>query len=195
MKQSLFQLSKRRYYILSLIVASACFLAVSYSVPFMETQKFVVFKKYPSLLMSITKLWEQGFLFLAIIIFLFSIIFPVLKLCLLSVVWLRSLNHKSRIRLLRGLELLGKWSMLDVYVVAIIIVLVKAGELLSVKPREGLYYFAASILLSMVATYITSREVYRVAVERHKEIQKDKVEENELPENIEVFEQYREANS
>ena len=50
----------------------------------------------------------------------------------------------------------GKWSMLDVFVVAVLVVAVKLGAIADVEMRFGLYAFAASILLTM---YITSRIV------------------------------------
>ena len=54
--------------------------------------------------------------------------------------------------ILHWLGLLGKWSMLDVFIVAIMIVLVKLGPLARVEPRSGVYVFAAAIGMSMLTT-------------------------------------------
>jgi paraquat-inducible protein A len=54
------------------------------------------------------------------------------------------------------MHLYGKWSMLDVFVVAVLVVAVKLGAIADVDMRYGLYAFAASVLLTM---YITSRIV------------------------------------
>ena len=57
----------------------------------------------------------------------------------------------------RVLEAVGHWSMLDVFVVAILIVLVKLGPLAKVQPQQGVYWFAVAIFLSMVTSmYVDS---------------------------------------
>jgi len=62
------------------------------------------------------------------------------------------LGEKKRQAVLRWLGILGKWSMLDVFVVAILIVLVKLGPLAKVQPQRGVYWFAAAIFLSMITS-------------------------------------------
>jgi paraquat-inducible protein A len=54
------------------------------------------------------------------------------------------------------MHLYGKWSMLDVFVVAVLVVAVKLGAIADVEMRFGLYAFAASVLLTM---FITARIV------------------------------------
>jgi paraquat-inducible protein A len=54
------------------------------------------------------------------------------------------------------MHLLGKWSMLDVFVVAVLVVTVKLGAMASVEARYGIYAFTAAVFLTM---YITSRVV------------------------------------
>ena len=55
-------------------------------------------------------------------------------------------------RLYRLLELIGRWSMLDVYVVAILVALVQAQSLATMAPGPGVLAFAAVVVLSMLAT-------------------------------------------
>ena len=54
------------------------------------------------------------------------------------------------------MHLYGKWSMLDVFVVAVLVVAVKLGTLASVEMRYGLYFFSAAVLLTM---FVTARVV------------------------------------
>jgi len=54
------------------------------------------------------------------------------------------------------MHLYGKWSMLDVFVVAVLVVSVKLGAIASVEMRYGLYAFAAAVILTM---YVTARVV------------------------------------
>jgi paraquat-inducible protein A len=76
----------------------------------------------------------------------------VIKFVALSVIWAIRLPEKRREKMLHWLGILGKWSMLDVLVVAILIVLVKLGPLAKVEPQKGVYVFALAILLSMITT-------------------------------------------
>jgi paraquat-inducible protein A len=47
----------------------------------------------------------------------------------------------------------GRWGMLDVFVVAVLLVTVKLGAIASVKVHPGLYYFGAAVLLMMIITH------------------------------------------
>jgi len=89
---------------------------------------------------------------LAIILFFFSIVFPDFKLGALAFIWFVPLADKKRKTALHWLGIPGKWSMLDVFVVAILIVLVKLGPLAKIQPQRGVYWFASAILLSMITS-------------------------------------------
>ena len=54
------------------------------------------------------------------------------------------------------MHLFGKWSMLDVFVVAVLVVTVKLGAIASVEARYGLYAFTVAVFLTM---YVTARVV------------------------------------
>lgn len=90
-------------------------------------------------------------------LFFFSIVFPFVKLAALAIIWLVRLSDEKRLQLLHWLGLLGKWSMLDVFVVAILIVLVKLGPVARIEPRLGVYVFALAILASMMVTVYVDR--------------------------------------
>lgn len=106
---------------------------------------------------GVVELWRQGEATLALIVFFFSIVFPLVKLTALAILWFVRLPEDGRSRLLHWLGLLGKWSMLDVFVVAILIVLVKLGPLARVEPRAGVYVFSAAILASMLTAMYVER--------------------------------------
>jgi paraquat-inducible protein A len=63
------------------------------------------------------------------------------------------MTDEQRKKVLFWLKILGKWSMLDVFVVAIVIVAVKFGLMAKAEPRAGVYVFGAAILLSMFLTF------------------------------------------
>ncbi len=81
----------------------------------------------------------------------FSVVFPAVKLLLLFLIWnledTQSMRHR---RNLKWLATYSKWSMLDVFVVALLVVTVKLGALAQAKVEFGLYAFAASVILTML---------------------------------------------
>ena len=106
---------------------------------------------------GVRSLWEQNQIALAAILFFFSIVFPTAKLAALAFLWFVPLAEKGRQSVLHWLGILGKWSMLDVFVVAILIVLVKLGPLANIEPQRGVYWFAAAIVMSMLTSMYVER--------------------------------------
>jgi len=78
-------------------------------------------------------------------------VFPVAKLAYLLYLWNRKgYDLGRRHRLLQWLGRAGRWSMLDVFVVALLVVSVKLQWIADVEVRFGLYAFGASVLLTML---------------------------------------------
>jgi paraquat-inducible protein A len=155
-KKSLQQLHPLRLDIPILIVLSAILLYNGFNMPVLTVRKLWERTTF-SILTGIDNLWQEKFYFLAIIIFTFSIIFPVTKLLSLFLVWFIKLTDNQRKNILYYLEILGRWSMLDVFVAAVLVVSVKLGALAEANAEVGIYYFAASILLAMTATTLQNR--------------------------------------
>jgi len=110
-----------------------------------------------SIATGVVDLARRGSLSLALIIFTFSFAFPLVKVAALSFVWFRRMRPATRERLLQTLRVLGKWSMLDVFVVAVFVGAVRFGFLASATPRFGIYLFSGVVLLSMLITYLELR--------------------------------------
>jgi len=133
---------------------AACLLLTGLLSPIITLTKFVLIENTFSVLSGVIELLEEGKIFLFLLITGFSIVLPVLKLWVLyRLVSKSAAMEKSVRKLLHWMHLYGKWSMLDVFVVAILVVAVKLGAIADVEMRFGLYAFAASVLLTM---YITS---------------------------------------
>jgi len=106
-----------------------------------------------SILGGVVAMFEGGSPGIAIILFLFSVLFPLWKLF----TYLRFLRAARAGRAAAGRSLglaikLGKYSMLDVFVIAVLVVGVKGlpgGS--RVELNAGIYFFAGSVLLSMIA--------------------------------------------
>jgi paraquat-inducible protein A len=87
------------------------------------------------------------------VIALFSVILPIFKLALLTkLVLSKSSVRNGSKKVLDLIHRLGRWSMLDVFVVAILVVVVKLGAIGSVEKHIGLYAYAAAAILIMLLT-------------------------------------------
>ncbi len=142
------------------LLLSIALLLIALSLPLLQTQQSMLWKTWKnsySVWAGVVALWKGHDYMLAAVLFFFSIVFPLAKLLALGVIWFVKLAHEQRAALLHWLSLLGKWSMLDVFVVAILIVLVKLGPLVHVEPRAGVYVFAAAIISSMLTTMYVER--------------------------------------
>jgi len=93
---------------------------------------------------------------LALIIFVASVLVPLLKMIALTYL-LISVQRKSparrqqRTKLYRVTELVGRWSMVDVFVVALLVALVQVGNLATIEPGIGAIAFATVVVLTMIA--------------------------------------------
>ena len=99
---------------------------------------------------------EQGDWLLAFIIFTASVLFPLLKMLILlyllvSVQLNIHTRRRERTKLYRLTEIVGRWSMVDVFVVGILAALVQLGNLATIVPSLGIVAFAAVVVLTMLA--------------------------------------------
>jgi paraquat-inducible protein A len=164
--KSLRALHPWRWDVPGLVILTAALLGVSLALPVLKMEKLIFWEDHFSIWSSIVMLHQGGNFILAGIIFVFSMVFPVAKLATLLVLWFASMSPQGRSRWLQVLELLGRWSMLDVYVVAILIVLAKASGVAKAQPQAGLYLFAGAIAGSMLITMYIGRLAGKAAEER-----------------------------
>jgi paraquat-inducible protein A len=79
------------------------------------------------------------------------------------VLWLKPrLAHAQAKQYFKFVAQMGKWSMLDVFVVAILVLTVKSGGLASIKVQDGFFLFFASVMLTQFASLWTGRVVTRL---------------------------------
>ncbi|MFA5060041.1 MAG: paraquat-inducible protein A [Candidatus Omnitrophota bacterium] len=162
-KKSLQEMFPRRFDIPVLIIFCAGLFCAGLSLPLLEVKNFIFWKDEYSVMSGVVGLFHDREYFLSFVIFAFSIIFPVIKLSTLWILWKVRFSAEKRQKVLFWLEQLGKWSMLDVFVVAIMIVAVKLGPLTNIRPRLGVYVFAAAILAAMLTTKWIEKFAARVA--------------------------------
>jgi len=109
-----------------------------------------------TILGGVELLWQHGSYPIAIVIFIASIVIPIAKIIALA--WLNysvqiksSAHHKQRITLYRIAEFLGRWSMIDVFVVTILVSLIQLGNTMSVYPGPAAFAFSAVVIITMLA--------------------------------------------
>ena len=112
------------------------------------------------ILTTVSGLWEHGNLWLALLLLLFSVILPLLKT---AVAWLTLFSRTHHLSL-RGLHLshhLGKWSMAEVFVVAILVAYFSsnAGGLTHAEVQAGLWFFALYVVLSLLGSQLISLQL------------------------------------
>lgn len=111
----------------------------------------------PDTIMSgIISLFQHGLYPIGVIVFLASIMVPFLKiigliLLMLSVQGNIEMGRRERTRMYRIVEFFGKWSMLDVFVVSLLVALVEIGEIASVDAGLGVTAFCSMVILTMFA--------------------------------------------
>lgn len=115
-------------------------------------------KQTDTIMSGVMHLLHTGMWPLALIVFIASIFVPVLKLIILSYlllsVQLRShWRPKDRVQLYLITEFVGRWSMVDVFVVALLTALVQMGNLANVEPEPGVIAFAAVVVLTLIASH------------------------------------------
>ncbi len=103
---------------------------------------------------GVIEFWQQGDYPVALIIFCASVVIPVLKI--ISIITLCVAARSGRrprpmTRIYRVTEFIGRWSMVDVFVVAILVGLVQLGSAISIHPGAGALSFAAVVVLTMFA--------------------------------------------
>jgi paraquat-inducible protein A len=93
---------------------------------------------------------------IALVIFIASVFVPILKLIILiylliSVQMKSAWRSKDRTRLYRAIEAIGRWSMVDIFVVTLMVALVKLGALADIEAAPGAIHFAAVVVITIFA--------------------------------------------
>ena len=140
------------------LLMSTVLLLAGLFLPMLTITQFIVISNDFSVISGITELWKAGQYVLFTVIFCFSIILPFLKLALLfKLLQSDDKPHPIKLKLLALLHDYGRWAMLDVMVVAMLIVTVKMGAIASIQIHPGLYVFGAAVLMIMLTTQSTVR--------------------------------------
>lgn len=125
-------------------------LGLGVSLPAFDVTRFYFLRDEFSILSSLVTLADEGEWLIVVLIALFSVAFPSVKLAALAkLLWWDDIDHDKSRRTAYLIALLGKWSMADVFIVALLILSIKGSFIADAKTLPGIYAFAASALLAM----------------------------------------------
>jgi paraquat-inducible protein A len=115
--------------------------------------QFIVIESSFSVVSGVIELLRNGKILLFIVVALFSIVLPILKIAVLfRLLSVRMLTGARTQRYLKLMHDYGRWAMLDVMVVAVLVVTVKLGAIASIEVHYGLYIFGLAVLMIMLIT-------------------------------------------
>ena len=162
----LYFIGKKRALLFGLIALSIIALITGWYSPILEITAYqeipvlgnTIFQyESKSIISALYKIFDQQQYAIGGIILLFTVITPILKTFLLLIISFREKLHLS-IKKIKILSAIGKWSMLDVFVVAIVVTYfsMKSTGQTDANLQIGVYYFSIYVILSMICTYIVS---------------------------------------
>lgn len=148
--------AKRQAYTgLALSLIAAAFLIHGLTAPSIEFSRFYFLTDRHSILSVIIGLWQEGEAFLAAILALFSVAFPILKIITLAAASTAMvITGRIAKRILHIAVILGRWSMLDVLVLALVIFYVKNSGIGDANTLPGIWFFAAAVVLTTLAAFV-----------------------------------------
>ncbi len=123
--------------------------------PVMEIER-LGYQSQASIWSGTVALLAEGHLFVGLAVLLFSVIAPIGKLGLIFVLCVGQglIARQDRARAYRLIELIGRWGMVDVLLVAILVAIVKLGDLVEVTPGPGVVVFGGVVILSLLASSV-----------------------------------------
>jgi paraquat-inducible protein A len=135
-----------------LIILATVFFALGVMLPAIRFTTVFVWTNQHSVATIIWALYKNEEFFLCFVIFVFSILFPFMKLFyLLTLVTSPDMPAEFRNRSISAMEWLGRYSMTDVMVLALMIFYINASGYTEASVLPGIYFFAASALMTMFA--------------------------------------------
>ncbi|MDX3906700.1 MAG: paraquat-inducible protein A [Pigmentiphaga sp.] len=110
-----------------------------------------------TIMSGVTYLWHEKSYFVAAVVFCASIVIPIFKLAVLFMLVVTTQARstwrpRERTRLYGMVEAVGRWSMVDVFVVALLAALVRLEALATVRPEPGAIAFGLVVILTMLAS-------------------------------------------
>ena len=135
------------------LFAAAGLLVVGWLVPVMTVRRLIFFEDRVSVLQALEALLEQRQFLLFFTVLVFSMLLPLVKIFLALRIWRgQDVRGEQFLISLTRAEILGRWSMLDVFLMALAVAAVNLSLIADVHLHWGLYALSGGVLLSLIAT-------------------------------------------
>lgn len=139
---------------LALTLGAAVLYLPANLLPVLDVESSLKGSQQSTILSGVIQFWQEGDYPVAFIIFTASVLIPILKvLAIIALLvdaragrWPRAMT-----RLYRVTAFIGRWSMVDVFVVAILVGVVQLGSVMTINPGPGAFAFAGVVVLTMLA--------------------------------------------
>ena len=140
----------------ALVIAAAVLYVPANVLPVMTTREFLAEDEPDTILSGVLVLLQSGSWPIAVLVFVASIVVPLLKILAMAVLlysaWRPSPGRRQqRSRLFRMVEFIGRWSMLDVYAISLLATLVQVQSFASIIVGWGAWAFGAVVVLTLLA--------------------------------------------
>lgn len=139
----------------ALLISSLILLFPANLLPIMDLT-YIGIQEPNTIMQGIIAFIHQGTYFIAFLIFFASILVPVFKIVIIMLIlvsvqkkWQR--NWRQRAWMFRIIKFIGRWSMLDIFVLALLVALVQFGTLTTITAGPAATYFAMVVVLTMLA--------------------------------------------
>ena len=153
----------RRWVAIMILITSLLFFVLGFMYPLLQSGfgigPFTIKSDYVYISTSFRYFFDKGEVFIGLLLLFFTIIFPIIKYVFLFLTLLgRKLPRHGAVA--TALEIINKWSMLDVFVVAVLILNMKFDSSIIVSKLEiGTTLFAISVLLLMTSSFIARKMI------------------------------------
>lgn len=145
-----------------MMLVTIVLLVTSWFVTLMTVERLWFWENDVSLYTGLVELAEKDEWLLFIVILVFSMLFPLVKLLAGLYIWARlDARDLAARRALAVVQVMGKWSMVDVFVVALTVVAVSITIIADVEVNLGIYLFCAAVFLSMIEMHLLERVMRR----------------------------------
>ena len=142
---------------LALTICAALLYIPAMLYPMMEVTKFGISSE-STILEGVVSFLEYGNYFIAFVIFTASVAIPIVKLVGLLFIFISikvnvKMSNSVKILIFKFIEAIGKWSMIDIYVVALLASVVQLDEVFNIKGGVAATSFALMVILTMIAAH------------------------------------------
>jgi paraquat-inducible protein A len=137
--------------VISITTLSFIFYLLGLFTPLYTSTHFYIFSKESTLFQSILLLFNHREIYLGALIFIFTIFLPIIEFVVVFIKLFKMGKTISK-KYVKFLTLLSKWSMLDVFVVAVILINLKFdSRIIDMKLGQGIIWFSLSVILLLIS--------------------------------------------